>query len=111
MKLVGSPLDSPLLGDMTYSTASQVALQAKQQLGDPDRDPDAEATLVEAVLCGDLPLVKALHMSASCVSWSSHACTAAAGSGQLIILKWLRQHDFPWDAHTFQQASNDRQAI
>ena len=92
---------------MAYVTASHAVRQAKEQL----EVSEAEGTLVEAVLCGDLPLVQALHMSASRDSWSSHACTAAAGSGHLDILKWLRQHDCPWDAHTFQQACSNRSAI
>ncbi|KAK9825772.1 hypothetical protein WJX74_006726 [Apatococcus lobatus] len=50
-----------------------------------------------------------LHASVGPGSTSSEACTAAAGSGHLNILKWLRAQDCPWDTHTFQQARDNRE--
>ena len=37
---------------------------------------------------------------------SDGLCTLAAGEGQLEILKWLRENDFPWDEVTYKRATS-----
>ena len=37
---------------------------------------------------------------------SDGLCTLAAGEGQLEILKWLRENDFPWNKCTCRYAVN-----
>ena len=59
----------------------------------------------EAIKFGELIGLRFLHQRGDFDDDPDSLCTLAAGEGQLEILKWLREYDFPWDAGTCTNAA------
>ena len=51
----------------------------------------------KAIQLGDLSGLQLLHQRGDLDDDSDSLCMWAAGEGQLEILKWLHENDFPWD--------------
>ena len=54
----------------------------------------------KAIELGDLSGMQLLHQRGDLDDDYGRLCMWAAGAGQLEILKWLRENDFPWDEET-----------
>ena len=59
----------------------------------------------EAIKFGELIGLRFLHQRGDFDDDPDSLCTLAAGEGQLEILKWLRENDFPWDSETCEFAA------
>ena len=59
----------------------------------------------KAIKLGDLSGLQLLHQRGDLDDDYGRLCMWAAGAGQLEILKWLRENDFPWDSETCEFAA------
>ena len=59
----------------------------------------------KAIELGDLSGMQLLHQRGDLDDDYGRLCMWAAGAGQLEILKWLRENDFPWDSETCEFAA------
>ncbi|KAL6079296.1 Ankyrin repeat domain containing protein [Balamuthia mandrillaris] len=64
-------------------------------------DPYTSLTLVKV---GNLEAIQWAFLQENCVWKCSHS-SLAARKGHLGVLKWAREHDFPWDAKTCANAA------
>ena len=60
----------------------------------------------EAIKLGDLSGMQLLHQRGDLDDESDSLCALAAALGQLEILKWLRENNFPWDEETCRRAAS-----
>jgi len=60
----------------------------------------------KAIELGDLSGMQLLHQRGDLDDESDSLCALAAALGQLEILKWLRENNFPWDEETCRRAAS-----
>ena len=59
----------------------------------------------QAIRFGDLSGLQLMHQRGDLDYIFNSVCMWAAGKGQLEILKWLRENDFPWNEETCARAA------
>ena len=64
-----------------------------------------ELTPEEAAERGCLGTLKSLHRRGH-VTFDEDLCKAAAGGGQFLVLKWLRENSCPWNEETCENAAH-----
>lgn len=100
-QLQRSPVRNPVLGSTQVIQLfdGDRQLPQAQNVGDPSTQQQDIRLLASRAAVGDIPAVEWLA-GQGCLASDGSVCTAAAGAGQLRMLRFLRQQQppCPWDA-------------